>query len=61
METALIILMGLPRKDGNEKPILDYQINILELLGSHKHIWIKKATGLGITEFFLRYIVYCSS
>ena len=23
----------------------------------NRHIWIKKATGLGITEFMLRYMV----
>ena len=24
----------------------------------HKHLWIKKATGLGITEFMLRYMAW---
>jgi hypothetical protein len=24
----------------------------------HKHLWVKKATGLGVTEFFLRLIVW---
>jgi late competence protein required for DNA uptake (superfamily II DNA/RNA helicase) len=28
------------------------------MLQEHKHIWIKKATGLGITEFMLRYMVW---
>ena len=28
------------------------------MLKSHKHLWIKKATGLGITEFMLRYMAW---
>ncbi len=24
----------------------------------HKHLWIKKATGLGVTEFFLRLMTW---
>jgi hypothetical protein len=27
-------------------------------LHQHKHVWIKKATGLGITEFMLRYMTW---
>jgi hypothetical protein len=27
-------------------------------LQSNKHIWIKKATGLGVTEFMLRYMAW---
>jgi len=51
-------IIGLPRKDGVEKPIFDYEKKIFYALDGHKHIWIKKATGLGITEFFLRYIAW---
>ena len=29
---------------------------LFDILQSNKHIWIKKATGLGITEFMLRYM-----
>jgi hypothetical protein len=50
--------MVLPQKIGVSKPFFDYEFDILKLLESHKYIWIKKATGLGITEFFLRYIVW---
>jgi hypothetical protein len=49
-------MIGLPRKLGKEFPLFDYERMIFELLHQHKHIWIKKAGGLGITEFFLRYI-----
>ena len=51
-------IIGLPMKDGVEKPIFDYEKKIFDALQSHKHIWIKKATGLGITEYFLRYIAW---
>src|SRR5919107_2120658 len=53
-------LVGLPKKGEEEKPIFDYGMDILNLLDvqKKKYIWIKKATGLGISEFFLRYIAY---
>jgi len=47
-------MVGLPKKNGIEKPLYDYQETIFDTLKSNKHIWIKKTTGLGITEFFLR-------
>ena len=31
---------------------------LFDTLHSNKHIWIKKATGLGITEFMLRYMAW---
>jgi hypothetical protein len=48
-----------------DKPLYDYEKIIFDSLAtqngntnsSKKHIWIKKATGLGVTEFFLRYII----
>ena len=51
-------IIGLPTKDGLEKPIFDYQQLLYEALLStdfcnplnhgfkDKHLWIKKATGL---------------
>jgi hypothetical protein len=57
-------IIGLPTKDGLEKPIFDYQELLYEALLSpdycnslnhdfkDKHLWIKKATGLGVTDFF---------
>ena len=53
-----------------EKPIFDYQELLYEALLSpdfcnplnhgfkDKHLWIKKATGLGVTEFFLRLMAW---
>jgi hypothetical protein len=75
--------IGLPTKDGVEKPMFDYErtlyrpllepaflnsiptssINNIEA-GSiaypfkHKHLFVKKATGLGITEFMLRFMAW---
>ena len=49
-------IVGLPTKNGIEKPLFDYQKLIFDSLKDNKHLWIKKATGLGITEFMLRYM-----
>jgi hypothetical protein len=50
--------IGLPVKDGKTYPLFDYEKMLFDALQSHKHIWIKKATGLGITEFILRYMAW---
>jgi hypothetical protein len=47
-------IIGLPQKDGNDKALYDYEEIIFDALVTHygndnKHIWIKKATGLGIS------------
>ena len=52
-------IIGLPHKDGVDKPLYDYEKIIFDYLVTHdgnsnssnKHLWIKKATGLGISEF----------
>jgi late competence protein required for DNA uptake (superfamily II DNA/RNA helicase) len=54
-------IVGLPQKDGNNKPLYDYEgiiLNSLVTQGSNKHLWIKKATGLGISEFMLRFMAW---
>jgi hypothetical protein len=60
-------IIGLPQKDGNDKPLYDYEEIIFDALvtedgntNSHdnKHLWIKKATGLGISEFMLRFMAW---
>lgn len=50
--------IGLPTKNGKFFPLFDYEQTIFQALQDHKHIWILKATGLGITEFFLRYMAW---
>ena len=63
-------IIGLPTKERVEKPIFDYQKILYDALLTsnnynslnhdfkHKHLWIKKATGLGVTEFFLRLMAW---
>jgi hypothetical protein len=76
-------IIGLPTKDGSEKPMFDYEREIFSALTKPsylnsypqsnrsdikrdnvlfpfkaKHLWIKKATGLGVTEFMLRFMVW---
>jgi late competence protein required for DNA uptake (superfamily II DNA/RNA helicase) len=50
--------IGLPQKGGQSYSIFDYEKLVFDTLQSHKHVWIKKATGLGITEFMLRYMAW---
>ena len=59
-------VIGLPRKDGIEKSIFDYEKllydsllipNPSKLNFNEKYLWVKKATGLGVTELFLRFMV----
>ena len=51
-------LIGLPKKNGLERPIFDYEKLITDNLHSTKHLWIKKGTGLGISELLLRYMTW---
>src|SRR5690242_8746026 len=63
-------MIGLPKKGGIEKPLFDYQkilydslldngySNILRHTFKHRHLWVKKSTGLGVTEFFLRLMAW---
>ena len=57
-------IIGLPQKDGNDKPLYDYEQIIFHSLvtsysnANKKHLWIKKATGLGISEFMLRFMAW---
>jgi hypothetical protein len=63
-------IIGLPIKEKIEKPLFDYQkilydslldndySNILHHAFKHKHLFVKKSTGLGITEFFLRLMTW---
>jgi hypothetical protein len=49
-------IIGLPWKDNKPHIIYDYEIEIIKYLGKYKHIWLKKARGLGVTELLLRYM-----
>ena len=50
--------IGLPKKNGVAMPLFDYEQLLFDTLQSNKQVWIKKATGLGITEFMLRYMAW---
>jgi len=61
-------VIDLPTKDGKEYPLFDYEKilydSLLTIEGSFKdkHLWVKKATGLGVTEFMLRIMAWlCTS
>jgi len=57
-------IIGLPQKDGNDKPLYDYEQLIFDSLVTHdgnKHLWMKKATGLGVSEFMLRFMGWLCS
>ena len=51
-------IIGLPRRMVNTYPLFDYEQMLFDTLQNHKHVWIKKATGLGVTEFMLRYMAW---
>jgi late competence protein required for DNA uptake (superfamily II DNA/RNA helicase) len=44
--------------DNSIPPPFDYEQLVYNTLQNHKHVWIKKTTGLGITEFMLRYMAW---
>ena len=55
---------GLPTKDKKEYPMFDYEKLLYDSLLTNersfkdKHLWVKKATGLGVTEFMLRMMAW---
>jgi hypothetical protein len=58
-------IVGLPQRDGQYMPLYDYEKIIFDSLVAQvgktsysKHLWIKKATGLGISEFMLRFMAW---
>ncbi|MFL6358503.1 MAG: hypothetical protein ACJ72V_04055, partial [Nitrososphaeraceae archaeon] len=57
-------IISLPQKDGVDKPLFDYEQIIFDTLvtqngtANNKHLWIKKATGLGASEFMPRFMAW---
>jgi hypothetical protein len=54
-------IIGLPQKNGDYKPLFDYEGIIYDALmasANNKHIWIKNSTGLGVSEFMLRFMAW---
>jgi hypothetical protein len=60
-------IIGWPVKHGRRHPIYDYERTVFDALEARsnknidKHVWIKKAAGLGITEFVLRFMVWLAT
>ena len=50
--------MGLPIKNGKEYPLFDYEQLIFDTIEQNQNIWIKKARGLGVTTFLIRYLAW---
>lgn len=51
-------IIGLPRKGIKPLGMFDYEQEIHDALLTYRRVWIKKATGLGITEFMLRFMTW---
>ena len=51
-------IVGCPTKEGRERPLWDYQKLIFDCIEQNQNIWIKKARGIGVTTFFIRYLVW---
>jgi hypothetical protein len=54
-------IIGLPVKDGKERPLYDYQKLVVDALANHKYVWVKKSTGLGISAHFALYGLACAA
>ena len=48
--------IGLPQKNRQPMPLLEYEQLVFDTLQNYDHLWIKKPAGLGITEFMLRFM-----
>ena len=65
-------IIGSPQRNGLDKPLYNYEKIIFDSLiapsldtqngiyntSNKEHLWIKKATGLGISEFILRFMAW---
>jgi hypothetical protein len=59
---CFVDLIGRPQKTINDvtidMPLVPYQKLLWQTLKEHKHIWVKKSRGLGLSTFMLYYIAY---
>jgi hypothetical protein len=51
-------IVGLPTKLGKQLPMFDYEIKLFDIYSKYRYVWVLKATGLGVSEFSLRYMAY---
>jgi hypothetical protein len=51
-------IIGLPVKNGVEHSIYDYELEVIKVIEQNRNIWIKKASGIGMTELILRFLAW---
>ena len=58
-------ILGCPQKNDKAMPIFDYEMMLYHALmdtsadnPKRKHLWVLKSTGIGATEFFLRFMAW---
>ena len=51
-------VLSLPSKGGTLYPMFRFQKTIYDTLEQNQHVWIKKARGLGLSTFILRYLTW---
>ena len=51
-------VLGLPIKNGKAFPLFEFQKLIFDAIEQNQNIWIKKARGIGVTTFLIRYLVW---
>jgi len=51
-------MLSLPSKDGVSYPLFRFQKIIFDILEQNQNVWVKKARGLGLTTFILRYLAW---
>lgn len=51
-------IVGLPKKNGKEYPIFDWQEQIFNALELYPNLSILKSRGIGITTFLIRYLAW---
>src|SRR5215213_8827532 len=52
--------VGPPELNGIPTPCFDYEQDVIKNLEAHRYLWVKKATGLGLTQLMCMYIAYRS-
>ena len=51
-------MLSLPSKEGVSYPLFRFQKIIFDILEQNQNVWVKKARGLGLTTFMLRYLTW---
>ncbi len=51
-------ILSLPMKGRIENPVFKFQSLIFGILEQNQNVWIKKARGIGLTTFVLRYLAW---